>query len=425
MRMRRGLRPKRGLPFHPAGARSVLYHAGASPAETSDADDPSIENPPGEPLASDRSPALPRDAPRAGWPVILTRDHRRDPAGWAAELGVSKEAVELYLASDVIDLHVDSFLWTRLLGYDLRRRHGRGLFGARFYSQVDLPRVREAQLSGATWVITTNPWRRSAARPDVLAGNLARLRAILQSAPEHVAVVRTAAEYRRARQKGLHGAFLGVQGGNAFDRDERALDVIFDDLILRVTLVHLTSSRIGTTSAPGFGRRLEGLTRFGRDLVRRLDERRIFVDLAHISRQGFFDAVEVHDPSHPLLVTHTGVAGVHPHWRNLDDAQLRAIADSGGTVGVMYQSSFLGDRAWGGRAESILRHLAYVCETVGEDHASLGSDWDGAIVPPRDLPTPLELPRLVDGMLRRGWSHERIRKILGGNFLRTVETLRG
>jgi membrane dipeptidase len=358
--------------------------------------------------------------------LIRTRDHRVDPAGWAAELGISREAVELYLASDVIDLHLDSFIWTRMLGYDLRKRHGNGLFGARFYSQVDLPRVREAELTGATWVITTNPLRRASVRPEVLAGNLARLRAILASVPDDVAVVRNVAGYREARAAGRHAAFIGVQGGNALDRDERALDVIDGDWILRVTLVHLYDGRIGATSAPSpWRRRDEGLSDFGRELVRRLDERRIFVDLAHIHRRGFFDAVEVHDPSRPLLVTHTGVSGVHRHWRNLDDEQLRAVADTGGTIGVMYQSSFLGDSALGGRAESVIRHLAHICETVGEDHASLGSDWDGAITPPRDLRTPLELPRLVDGMLRRGFAPERIQKILGGNFLRVVEALRG
>lgn len=353
------------------------------------------------------------------------RDHRGDPAAWARELGVSREATELYLASDVIDLHVDSFIWNRIFRYDLRRRHGRGLLGARFYSQVDLPRIREAGVSGATWVITTNPWRRREHRPDVFLENLRRLQGILESVPGDVAVVRNAAEYRKARDAGLHAAFLGIQGGNALDREPDALDLIPDDLVLRVTVVHLSSSRLGTTSAPGARRPDQGLTRAGREFVERLDAKRIFVDLAHINRRGFFDAVEVHDPSHPLIVTHTGVSGVTPHWRNLDDAQLRAVADTGGTVGVMYQSSFLGDSHWGGRAESVVRHLAHIVETVGEDHASLGSDWDGAIVPPRDLPTCLELPRLVDLMLKRGWSPDRIRKILGANFLRAVASLRG
>jgi membrane dipeptidase len=91
----------------------------------------------------------------------------------------------------------------------------------------------------------------------------------------------------------------------------------------------------------------------------------------------------------------------------------------------MYQSSFLGDSAWGGRSESVVRHVEHIVNTVGEDHASLGSDWDGAICPPRDLKSPLELPRLVEHMLRRNWSPARIQKIFATNYLRVVEAIRG
>ncbi|MCZ6463335.1 MAG: membrane dipeptidase [Proteobacteria bacterium] len=349
----------------------------------------------------------------------------RDPAAWARDLGISREAVEIYLESDVVDLHLDTFIWNRLLRYDLRRRHGQGPTRAHFLSQVDFPRVREARLTGGTWVITTNPWRRAAARPRVFLENVRRLQGIFESVPEDFRVVRNVAEYRKAVDTGRHAAFLAIQGGNALDRDLDALDLIPDDLIVRITLVHLSTSKLGTTSAPTGSRRGHGLTDFGREYVRRLDEKRILVDLAHINRQGFFDAVETHDRSLPLIVTHTGVCGVTPHWRNLDDEQLRAVADSGGTIGIMYQSGFLGDRPWSGRAESVVRHLAHVVETAGEDHASLGSDWDGAISPPRDLRTPLELPRLVEIMLGRGWGAPRIQKILGGNFLRTVAAIRG
>ena len=69
--------------------------------------------------------------------------------------------------------------------------------------------------------------------------------------------------------------------------------------------------------------------------------------------------------------------------------------------------------------------LAHTVDAVAEDHASLGGDWDGAITPPADMPTCLELPRLVQHMLDRGWRAERIHKILGGNFLRVVASLRG
>jgi len=352
------------------------------------------------------------------------RDHREDPAAWARELGVSKDAIELYLSSDVIDLHVDSFIWNRVFGYDLRKRHGRGLFGPRFYSQVDFPRIREAGITGATWVVTTNPFRPRGSRPETFVQNLARLREILGSVPDDFQVVGSVAQYREARAAGKHAAFLGIQGGNAVDRDLDALDLVPSDQVLRITLVHLSSSTLGVTSSPAAGRRRdEGLSDLGRDYVRRLNEKRIFVDLAHINRAGFFDALSVHDASQPVLVTHTGVSGVHRHWRNLDDEQLRAVADLGGTVGIMYQASFLGRPPV--TSERVVDHLAHIVATVGEDHASLGSDWDGAITPPMDLPSCLELPRVVDAMLRRDWSDERIRKILGGNFLRVVEMLRG
>lgn len=352
-------------------------------------------------------------------------DHREDPGGWAAELGISTEAVEIYLASDVIDLHVDSFIWQRVFGYDLRKRHGLGVFGRSFFGHVDFPRALEAQLTGAIWVITTNPGRTGAGRAATFVRNLSELRHIFATVDERFAVVRTAAEYRAARAAGKHAAFIGIQGGNALDRDLEALDLIPDRLILRITLVHLSSSRIGTTSSPLALGRDAGLSDFGRDYIRRLNDKRIFVDLAHINRQGFFDAVEVHDPSQPLICTHTGVSGVHDCWRNLDDEQLRAIADTGGTIGVIFHVDFLGGGPHLGTAEAIVDHLEHIVKTVGEDCASLGSDWDGAITTPRDMPTCLELPRLTQIMLDRGWSAERIQKIMGGNALRAIEALRG
>ena len=235
--------------------------------------------------------------------------------------------------------------------------------------------------------------------------------------------MRDAAGYRRAVSAGKHAAFLGIQGGNALDAPG-ALDAL-DSRIVRVTLVHLSTSSLGVTSSPLKLRCGGGLTDAGRSYVEALDAKRIFVDLAHIDRRGFFDAVVAHDRSLPLIVTHTGVSGVSPHWRNLDDEQLRAIADTGGTVGVMYQSSFLGEPFFGGRARAIADHLVHIVKTVGDDHASLGSDWDGAIVPPRDMPTCLELPRIVQLLLDRKVSPESIQKILGGNFLRALGLLRG
>jgi membrane dipeptidase len=341
---------------------------------------------------------------------------------WASALGVPRASVELLKSSEVIDLHVDSFIWTRLFGYDLRRRHGLGLLGGRFYSQVDLPRALEGHLTGATWVLTTNPFVPSSLRRRFFFENLERLEADLRADPR-VQVVTNAGEFRAARARGKHAAFVGIQGGNALDHDLD--DVARIGRVLRCTLVHLTPASLGQTSAP-FPTRLfgDGLTDRGREMVQRLAAANVFLDLAHASRKTFFDAVAAHDRTKPFWVTHTGVEGVRPHWRNLTDEQLRLVADRGGIVGIMFQASFLVAKG-AATCESVVDHLEHVIRVTNEDVPAIGSDWDGAITPPRDLVTPFDLPRLVDAMLRRGWSDTRVRKILGENALASMARLRG
>jgi membrane dipeptidase len=340
----------------------------------------------------------------------------------ATHLDISEEAAALHYGSEICDLHVDSFIWRRVYGYDFRRRHAAFTAGV-MMSQFDLPRARDAGIGGATWVLTTNPLGDSRDREAKFFENLAELRGMLESPQARARVVRSAAEYRAARAAGLHAAFIGVQGGNALAHSLDAIDRLSPGLVLRVTILHLTSSRLGHTSSP-LGGSL-GLTSYGKDYVRRLNAHKILVDLAHISPAGFWDAVDAHECGTPLVVTHTGVSGVFPHWRNLDDAQLRAIANSGGTIGIMYHSEYLGDPIFRGRLDTIVRHIEHVIDIAGEDHVSLGSDWDGSIVTPRDMRTCLELPRLTHAMLARGFSEARVKKVLGANFLRVVETVRG
>ena len=193
----------------------------------------------------------------------------------------------------------------------------------------------------------------------------------------------------RARAAGKHAAFIGIQGGNALDRDPAALDLIPDDLVVRITLVHLTIVAARRHQRAARARRGEGLTERGKDYVRRLNEKRILRRPRAHQPRGLLRRDRGARPHRcRFLVTHTGVAGVHRHWRNLDDEQLRAVADSGGTIGVMYHvDASSATRGRAAAAETIVRHLAHIVDTVGEDHASLGSDWDGAINPPRDMPT--------------------------------------
>ncbi len=347
-----------------------------------------------------------------------------DISAVAHRLGVTRDAVVLARSADVIDLHLDTFIPVRLYGYDPSRRHGLGPTNGRFFGHLDLPRALDAGLSGGMWSITTNPFRTPAGRWRTFERNLARLESWIQRQPGLVRA-RTHAEYVAARQAGKHACLISVQGGNCFDAAPASIASVPDRSVVRVTVLHLTHSRLGATSTPLPSlRRSKGLTAEGRAFVEALNAERVFVDLAHIHPQGFWDAVETHDKTQPLIDTHTGVRAVTPVWRNLDDDQLKAIADTGGTIGVIFAEHFLRRRGGPRDGRLVLAHLQHIIDVVGEDHASIGSDFDGAIVPPADLRSGDAYPRLVQHMLDGGWSDDRIRKVLGGNFLRAFRDLR-
>lgn len=345
----------------------------------------------------------------------------------AARAGVPLEAVELLRRSEVVDLHIESFIPPRLWGYSLFERHDHHFLRGHYFGHLDFPRALDGGLTGGMWSISTNVLRSAKGRLAAVKQNFADLKKAVDATNGKMEVVRSHAEWTAARARGAHAALLAVQGGNAFEASENGTDCIPDRLCTRVTVVHLSTSCYGGTSSPfsfltGGDK---GLTDAGRRFVEQMNASRVFVDLAHISKRGFWDAVEVHDKTQPLLVTHTGVEGVKKMWRNIDDDQIRAVADTGGVVGIIFYGGFL-DRKGGPRdGRMVVEHIAHVIETVGEDFVALGSDYDGFITPPSDLRDgDLGFVRLVHYMLERGWSDARIQKILGGNFIRTFRDLR-
>jgi membrane dipeptidase len=358
-------------------------------------------------------------------PPLLPVPLRADSPTLAKRLGISVAAVELSRDCEIIDLHLDTFIPPRLWGYRVGSRHRGGPLGRAFFGHIDLPRLREGGLSGGMWSITTNPFRTAADRWNTFLRNVKRMRYMVHRTNGAMQIARTYSEYRAARARGAHAVIPVVQGANAIEAAPRGVRDIPDNFIARMTLVHLTNSVFGATSSPHhLLRRNKHLSARGVELVRQLNHQRVFVDLAHIHPTAFWDAVRVHDATQPLLSTHTGVAGVKPHWRNLDDAQLRAIADTGGTVGVIFSVHFLKTRRGPRDADMVIDHMAHIINTIGEDHVSVGSDFDGAIIPPADLAGGDHYPVLVEKMLVRGWSEQRIRKVLALNFLRCFEQLR-
>ncbi len=119
----------------------------------------------------------------------------------------------------------------------------------------------------------------------------------------------------------------------------------------------------------------------------------------------------------PPIVSHTGILGAFKHWRNIDDEQLRAIADRGGCIGVIFCPRYLGADG----LEPVVKHLKHILDVVGEDVPALGSDWDGFIVPTRELADPTGLPLLTAALIKAGLKEETIAKILRRNVLRVLD----
>jgi membrane dipeptidase len=156
-------------------------------------------------------------------------------------------------------------------------------------------------------------------------------------------------------------------------------------------------------------------------LVRACYQAGLLLDVAHASKKTFWDMMEV--STTPPFSSHSGAEGVHPHPRNLDDDQIRALAARGGIVGVIFVAAYLGGAFC--TLERVADHIEHVARVGGDDCVALGSDFDGFMPLPRGLRDAADLPRLTELLWRRGWREPRLSKVLGGNALRYLSSAQG
>ncbi len=337
----------------------------------------------------------------------------------------SEEAQALHAAHPPIDLHADTLMWARSLGYDLLKRHDPPLPRSAWLGHLDVPRMHEggmgAQFFGLVSAVSTALGVAHVPVPKGTRG-LARiiheqidaLEETMARDPGCLRLVRNPSEIEACKRDGTLGALLGIEGAHALEGELEQLDAFAKRGVRYLGLLHFSANEAGT---PAFGRGRDedaGLTPWGRALVERCESLGVIVDLAHINRKGFLDVCAC--VKKPPIVSHTGVLGAFRHWRNIDDAQLRAVADRGGCIGVIFCPRFLGTDG----VEGVVKHLLHILDVVGEDGPALGSDWDGGIVPTKGLADPCGLPLLTDALLKAGVQEKVIGKILRENVMRVL-----
>lgn len=360
---------------------------------------------------------------------------------------VSPEAQSLHQQSIVADLHVDPIIQHFLFGYDVPEKHDstwlpqkrRWLYRfllrqaekknlhSPFFNHVDVPRMLAGGYTLASFTAHFWPFQSERAWKGILK-QLKYFQDML-SRDQRLLFADNPGSVREAHKAQKLAAFAGVEGAHCLGKGgprteslrlERLEKLARAYGVRILTLTHFSKNDAATPCMGPGSNEDEGLSRFGRALIERMNALHLIVDVAHVNNQGVLDAC---DTSHkPVVASHTGARGVHEHPRNLSDTALKAIADTGGVVGIIFATNFLSGSEANPTSEIILKHMDYIIDKIGEDHLAIGTDFDGWIPRiPQDLNDAADLPLLTQKMLDHGYAPQRIKKILGENFLRVWE----
>lgn len=303
--------------------------------------------------------------------------------------------------------------------------HLRGPLEAHAYAwngQVTLPKLREGGIDAAFFAVdVTRAWK------NHLAYAMDALGFFLADAEAHsseIRVARSAADLVAAREAGRIGAVLVIENSDALEGSLNVLRALYEVGVRSLTLTHNPTSWAAAGNAES--RSGGGLTQFGVQLVREMNRLGMLVDVSHIAERGFYDVLETSD--RPVIASHSCCAALCDHPRNLTDAQLQALSQHGGVVGLTFVPSFI-DPEWREEhwprvpgLQMLLDHVQHAVEVAGIEHVAIGSDFDGGGTVLKDA---AEYPRLTEGLLARGFSEEAVRLVLGGNVLRLLEQALG
>lgn len=364
-------------------------------------------------------------------------------------------AREIHRRNIVIDLHCDTP--QRLL--DERIDWGQRLADG----HLDIPRMKEGGLSAEFFAI----WVQPKYAPHYLKRALALIdafHAAVEKYPQQVALARTAADIRRLHGEGKLAAVMCIEGGSAIEDDLGVLNILYrlGARYMTLTWMQNTNWADASTDTPAHN----GLTDFGRDVVRRMNALGMMVDVSHVSDKTFYDVLEV--STAPVIASHSCAKRFCNVPRNMTDQMIRDLAAKGGVIHINFHEAFLDQRHVDARATfsaeidrleseaaetfkdnpvaqmrelrriqaeyepraprpsvaTVADHIDHVRSLVGIDHIGIGSDFDGARMP-RGLESVDKLPNLTAELLGRGYTEPELAKVLGENTLRVMESVEG
>lgn len=354
----------------------------------------------------------------------------------------------LHQSAFVLDSHCDTPL-KLIEGADLGKRLRKGHF--------DFMRMRDGGLDAVFFAIYTS----GALDPDAATRRalqlIARVYDSIEANPDKVALALNADDAIKNRESGLLSVFLGMENGSPIQNDLSLLRLFFDMGIRYLTLCHSKNNEICDSCAPK-EKRWNGLSPFGKEVVKEMNRLGMLIDVSHISDESFYDVLKY--STKPVVATHSCCRAIANHPRNLTDQMIIDLAAQGGVVQINFYPPFLNSDyardfwplcdAYDDALEKfkenptkfkselkeaeakmfslkrpsyteVVDHIDHVVKLVGVNHVGLGSDFDGIEVTPKGLEGVDKLPIITKELKLRGYSDDDILGILGGNFLNLLD----
>jgi membrane dipeptidase len=246
-----------------------------------------------------------------------------------------------------------------------------------------------------------------------------RLRRIADQSDGEVRLVESYKDLEAAHREGAFAAILHYEGAEAIDPEFTVLRLSYALGLRSLGLVWSRSNIFA--EGVGENNRERGLTYLGKELVRRCNEMGILVDVSHLNIAGFWDVLET--SSKPIVASHSNARAICDHERNLNDDQIRALAENGGLMGINFARQFLVEGAQTGSdvsLDAMVDHIDHIVGLVGIDHVALGSDYDGASMP-EELYDAAQTPKLIQALRDRGYDDVSIQKFGRDNWLRVFQ----
>ena len=307
----------------------------------------------------------------------------------------------------VIDGHCDVL-------YQLEQDEGQRSLRERPEGQVDLKRLQEGQVAAQFFALYGGEPNRLMLAQSSALKQIKLLYRELKTNPELV-LAGSREDVLKARNEGKIAAVLSLEGGEPLGDDPGLLEIFYRLGVRALGLTwherNLLASGVGDRESGG------GLTALGRMAVRIAQELKILLDVSHLSERSFWDLIDL--AQGPIIASHSSAYALCSHPRNLTDDQARALAQTGGVIGVNFNSPFLRSQGWAELAD-VVNHIDYLVQLVGPEHVGIGSDFDGIPAGPRGLEGPHRFPDLALAFKERGYEDKDISNIMGANFLRVL-----